>query len=58
MNFRSMSVFHAICPTVFDPLQAPKSKHAASLFMPVPYQLKNKRPEDWVKLKQVSWIRF
>jgi phytoene dehydrogenase-like protein len=42
---------HAICPTVFDPLQAPKPKHAASLFMPVPFQLKGKRPEDWVKLK-------
>ena len=42
---------HAICPTVFDPLQAPRGKHAASLFMPVPYQLKGKRPEDWVKLK-------
>jgi len=42
---------HAICPTAFDPLQAPKSKHAASLFMPVPFQLKGKQPEDWVKLK-------
>ena len=42
---------HAICPTVFDPLQAPRGKHTASLFMPVPYQLKGKRPEDWVKLK-------
>ena len=42
---------HAICPTAFDPLQAPKPKHSASLFMPVPFQLKGKRPEDWVKLK-------
>jgi phytoene dehydrogenase-like protein len=42
---------HAICPTAFDPLQAPRPKHAASLFMPVPFQLKGKRPEDWVKLK-------
>jgi phytoene dehydrogenase-like protein len=42
---------HAICPTAFDPLQAPKAKHAASLFMPVPFQLKGKKPEDWVKLK-------
>jgi phytoene dehydrogenase-like protein len=42
---------HAICPTAFDPLQAPKAKHAASLFMPVPFQLKGKQPEDWVKLK-------
>jgi phytoene dehydrogenase-like protein len=42
---------HAICPTAFDPLQAPRPKHAASLFMPVPFQLKGKQPEDWVKLK-------
>jgi phytoene dehydrogenase-like protein len=42
---------HAICPTAFDPSQAPKAKHAASVYVPVPYQLKGKRPEDWVKLK-------
>jgi len=42
---------HAICPTAFDPLQAPKNKHAASLFVPVPFCLKGKKPEDWVKLK-------
>ena len=42
---------HAICPTAFDALQAPKAKHAASLFMPVPFQLKGKKAEDWVKLK-------
>lgn len=42
---------HTICPTAFDPFQAPRSKHSASLFMPVPFQLKGKRPEDWVKLK-------
>ncbi|HEY3168837.1 MAG TPA: NAD(P)/FAD-dependent oxidoreductase, partial [Candidatus Binatia bacterium] len=42
---------HAICPTAFDPLQAPKTKHAASVYVPVPYQLRGKRPEDWVKLK-------
>jgi phytoene dehydrogenase-like protein len=42
---------HAICPTVFDPLQAPKTKHAASVYVPVPYQLRGKRPEDWIKLK-------
>lgn len=51
-EFPQRVCLHAICPTVFDPLQAPNSKHAASLFMPVPYQLKNKKPEDWVKLKQ------
>lgn len=42
---------HAICPTAFDPLQAPKGKHTASVFMAVPFQLKGKKPEDWVKLK-------
>jgi phytoene dehydrogenase-like protein len=42
---------HAICPTAFDPLQAPAGKHTASLFMPVPFQLTGKKPEDWVKLK-------
>ncbi len=42
---------HGICPTAFDPLQAPKSKHAASVFLPVPYQLKGKHPADWVELK-------
>ncbi|MSP40314.1 MAG: NAD(P)/FAD-dependent oxidoreductase [Deltaproteobacteria bacterium] len=43
---------HAICPTAFDPLQAPRGKHTASLFMPVPFQLKGKQPQDWVKLKK------
>jgi phytoene dehydrogenase-like protein len=42
---------HATCPTSFDPLQAPGGKHTASLFMPVPFQLKGKKPEDWIKLK-------
>jgi beta-carotene ketolase (CrtO type) len=42
---------HAICPTAFDPLQAPKTKHAASAYVPVPFQLKDQTPEDWVKLK-------
>ena len=42
---------HAICPTTFDPLQAPKPKHAASAFVPVPFQLKGRSPEDWIKLK-------
>jgi phytoene dehydrogenase-like protein len=42
---------HVICPTRFDPLQAPNGKHAASLFMPVPYQLKGHKPEDWNQLK-------
>jgi beta-carotene ketolase (CrtO type) len=50
-EFPQHASLHAICPTAFDPLQAPKGKHAASLFVPVPFQLKGKRPEDWVKLK-------
>jgi phytoene dehydrogenase-like protein len=50
-EFPAHPCLHAICPTAFDPLQAPKSKHAASLYMPVPFQLKGERPEEWVKLK-------
>jgi beta-carotene ketolase (CrtO type) len=50
-DFPDHICLHAICPTAFDPLQAPKAKHAASVYVPVPYQLKGKRPEDWVKLK-------
>jgi phytoene dehydrogenase-like protein len=42
---------HAVCPSVFDPLQAPNAKHTASLYMPVPFQLKGREPQDWVKLK-------
>lgn len=50
-EFPQHMCLHAICPTVFDPLQAPKGKHTASVFVPVPFQLKDRRPEDWVKLK-------
>jgi phytoene dehydrogenase-like protein len=50
-EFPEHTCLHAICPTAFDPLQAPKPKHAASVFVPVPFQLKGKQPEDWVKLK-------
>ena len=50
-EFPEHKCMHVICPTAFDPLQAPKSKHAASVFLPVPFQLKGKKPEDWVKLK-------
>jgi phytoene dehydrogenase-like protein len=50
-EFPAHPCFHVICPTQFDPLQAPSGKHAASLFMPVPFQLRGKKPEDWVKLK-------
>ena len=50
-EFPQHMCLHAICPTAFDPLQAPKAKHAASAYLPVPYQLKGKQPKDWVKLK-------
>lgn len=50
-EFPQHACLHAICPSAFDPLQAPKPKHAASVFVPVPFQLKGKLPEDWVKLK-------
>jgi phytoene dehydrogenase-like protein len=50
-EFPEHPCLHAICPTAFDPLQAPKPKHAASVYVPVPFQLKDKRPADWVKLK-------
>src|ERR1043166_7247313 len=52
-EFPQHACLHTICPTIFDPLQAPKSKHTASLFMPVPFQLKGKKPEDWIKLKNI-----
>jgi len=50
-EFPAHACLHAVCPTAFDPLQAPKPKHAASVYLPVPYQLKGKTPEDWVTLK-------
>lgn len=50
-EFPEHACLHAICPTAFDPLQAPKGKHAASVFVPAPFQLKGKKPEDWIKLK-------
>lgn len=50
-EFPERLCLHAICPTAFDPLQAPSGKHAASAYLPVPFQLKGKKPEDWVKLK-------
>ena len=50
-EFPQHTCLHAICPTAFDPLQAPKGKHAASVFVPVPFQLRGKQPEDWIKLK-------
>jgi phytoene dehydrogenase-like protein len=50
-EFPEHACLHAICPTAFDPLQAPSGKHAASVYVPVPFELKGKRPEDWVRLK-------
>ncbi|MBM4263041.1 MAG: NAD(P)/FAD-dependent oxidoreductase [Deltaproteobacteria bacterium] len=50
-EFPAHACLHAICPTAFDSLQAPTGKHAASVYLPVPFQLKGKKPEDWVKLK-------
>jgi beta-carotene ketolase (CrtO type) len=50
-EFPEHACLHAICPTAFDPLQAPKPKHAASAFVPVPFQLKGRKAEDWIKLK-------
>ncbi len=50
-EFPSHHCFHISAPTQLDPLHAPSSKHTASLFMPVPFELKGKKPEDWVKLK-------
>ena len=50
-EFSQHVCLHAICPTAFDPLQAPHGKHAASVYLPVPFQLKGRRPEDWIKLK-------
>ena len=50
-QFPEHPCLHAICPTAFDPLQAPSGKHAASVYMPVPFQLKGKQPQDWVRLK-------
>ena len=64
-EFPTHACLHAICPTAFDPLQAPAGKHAASAYLPVPFQLKGKQPEDWVKLKNgfldtvvKSWRRY
>jgi len=52
-EFPSHPCLHITCPTQFDPLQAPPGKHTASLFMPVPFELKGKQPEEWLKLKNV-----
>lgn len=51
-EFPSHTCFHISCPTQFDHLQAPSGKHTASLFMPVPFALNGKKPEEWVKLKK------
>lgn len=56
-EFPSRPCLHIVCPTVFDPLQAPPGKHTASVFLPVPFQLKGRKPEDWVKLKNLFMDR-
>ncbi|HWO41584.1 MAG TPA: NAD(P)/FAD-dependent oxidoreductase [Candidatus Eisenbacteria bacterium] len=50
-EFPRHACLHAICPTLFDPLQAPPNRHTASLFLPVPFELAGRRPEDWIRLK-------
>ena len=50
-EFPAHPCLHVTCPTWFDALQAPPAKHTASVFMPVPYRLEGRRPEDWVSLK-------
>jgi phytoene dehydrogenase-like protein len=50
-EFPQHPCLHVVCPTACDPLQAPTGKHAASVYLPVPFQLKGKKPEEWVKLK-------
>lgn len=50
-EFPEHACFHVSSPTQFDPLQAPPGKHTATLFMPVPYQLKGRDAKDWVQLK-------
>lgn len=57
-EFPDHACLHTICPTQFDPLQAPAGKHTASLFTPVPFQLKGRKPEDWVKLKNGFMARL
>jgi len=57
-EFPEHACLHAICPTAFDPLQAPNGKHAASVYLPVPFLLKGKQPGDWVRLKNdfLDWV--
>jgi phytoene dehydrogenase-like protein len=38
-------------PTLFDSTQAPKGKHTALLWQPVPYDLKEGGPEKWDEVK-------
>lgn len=64
-EFPAHACLHISCPTQFDPLQAPTGKHTATLFMPVPFHLKGRRPGDWVKLKHgftetvlAQWRRY
>jgi phytoene dehydrogenase-like protein len=38
-------------PTLFDSIQAPKGKHTALIWQPVPYDLKEGGPERWDNIK-------
>jgi len=39
-------------PSLFDPTQAPKGKHTALIWQPVPYSLKEGGPERWDEVKE------
>ena len=39
-------------PSLFDSNQAPKGKHAALIWQPVPYDLKDGGPEKWDEVKE------
>lgn len=39
------------CPTLFDPCQAPKGKHTALIWQPVPYALRDGGVERWDEVK-------
>ncbi|MBI5966412.1 MAG: NAD(P)/FAD-dependent oxidoreductase [Deltaproteobacteria bacterium] len=43
--------FFCSVPTLFDPTQAPKGKHTALIWQPVPYGLKDGGPEKWDEVK-------
>jgi phytoene dehydrogenase-like protein len=40
------------CPTLFDTTQAPRGKHTALIWQPVPYDLRDGGPEKWDEVKE------